>query len=142
GGPESAGPTKGATPTPAASVAPHVSAPGAPCWFVDGFKVLHDQIPAIVGECITNEYHNPDNGDGLQQTTGGLLVWRKADNWTAFTNGATTWINGPCGLQSRPNNERFPWEQGGGCGSAQDGQGGAADFVGGWGRHGFSLDIN
>ncbi len=48
--------------------------------------------------------------DGTQKTTGGLLVWRKADNHTAFTNGHETWINGPNGLQRRLNSERFPWE--------------------------------
>src|SRR5262249_13860644 len=50
------------------------------------------------------------NGDGLQQTAYGLLVWRKADNWTAFTNGSMTWINGPLGLQSRPNDQLLDWE--------------------------------
>jgi hypothetical protein len=39
-----------------------------------------------------------------------LLVWRAADNWTAFTDGASTWINGPLGIQSRPNSQRFVWE--------------------------------
>jgi len=82
----------------------------ANCEFVLGFKILHDLIPDKVGDCKTNEYHNPQNGDGLQETTGGLLVWRKADNWTAFTDGYRTWINGPKGLQSRLNTERFDWE--------------------------------
>ena len=45
-----------------------------------------------------------------QQTTTGLIVWRKADNWTAFTNGSRTWINGPAGVQDRANDEGFPWE--------------------------------
>jgi zinc/manganese transport system substrate-binding protein len=67
-------------------------------------------IPNQVGTCLDNESFNPDNGDTLQHTTGGLLVWRKADNWTAFTDGYQTWINGPNGLQQRPNNERFSWE--------------------------------
>ena len=44
----------------------------------------------------------------MQQTTGGLLVWRKLDNWTAFTNGSITWINGPFGLQARANTRTFP----------------------------------
>jgi len=39
------------------------------------------------------------------------MAWRKADNWTAFTNGAMTWINGPVGVQSRPNDLRFDWEK-------------------------------
>ncbi len=37
-------------------------------------------------------------------------MWRKADNWTAFTDGYRTWINGPNGLEQRLNSERFPWE--------------------------------
>ena len=35
---------------------------------------------------------------------------RKADNWTAFTDGYRTWINGPNGLEQRLNTERFEWE--------------------------------
>jgi hypothetical protein len=80
------------------------------CGFTFGFQALHDQIPGIVGECRNDEYHG-DNGDGLQLTQGGLLVWRKADNWTAFTNGSTTWLLGPSGVQSRPNaGPFFSWE--------------------------------
>ncbi len=86
------------------------TARAADCGFSLGFKTLHDMIPDIVGDCRENEWHNAFNGDGLQQTTGGLLVWRKADNWTAFTNGSITWINGPAGLAARQNDERFPWE--------------------------------
>ncbi len=67
-------------------------------------------IPDVVGQPLENEHYGA-NGDSLQQTTKGLLVWRKADNWTAFTDGSTTWINGPFGLQSRPNTDRFDWEK-------------------------------
>jgi hypothetical protein len=87
-----------------------VEAQTTPCVFTLGFRTLHDMIPNIVGECIENEWHNAENGDGLQRTTNGLMVWRKIDNWTAFTDGYTTWINGPVGLQARLNTERFPWE--------------------------------
>ena len=38
------------------------------------------------------------------------MAWRKADNWTAFTDGYRTWINGPNGLVMRLNTERFVWE--------------------------------
>jgi hypothetical protein len=80
------------------------------CGFALGFQALHDQMPSIVGECQDDEYHG-DSGDGLQVTQGGLLVWRKADNWTAFTNGSTTWLLGPSGVQSRPNaGPFFSWE--------------------------------
>ena len=80
------------------------------CQFVLGFETLRELIGHdVVGECLENEHYEA-NGDGLQQTTGGLLVWRKADNWTAFTDGYRTWINGPNGLQQRLNTERFEWE--------------------------------
>ena len=89
---------------------PPRAAEAANCQFTLGFKTLHDLIPTVVGDCVTNEQHNPANGDGLQLTTRGLLVWRKADNFTAFTNGSETWVNGPFGLQVRLNTARFTWE--------------------------------
>jgi uncharacterized protein YkwD len=75
-----------------------------------GFKLLADQIPDVVGQPLESERYG-SNGDSLQRTTTGLMVWRKADNWTAFTDGSRTWINGPHGVQSRLNSERFPWER-------------------------------
>ncbi len=91
------------------------SLPAAPshaegCKIVLGFATLSSMIPDSVGSCVDDESHNPLNGDGLQPTTGGLLVWRKADNWTAFTDGHRTWVNGPAGLQQRLNTERYAWE--------------------------------
>lgn len=99
----------------APALAAGLPAPSANCHFVLGFKALHDAISNVVGNCTSEEQHNADNGDGLQPTTGansagGLLVWRKADNWTAYTDGFHTWINGPNGLQERLNSQRFPWE--------------------------------
>ncbi|MCY4438396.1 MAG: hypothetical protein OXE05_13835 [Chloroflexi bacterium] len=86
------------------------SVAAAECRFVLGFATLRDLIGHnIVGACLENERYNAI-GDSNQQTTGGLLVWRKADNRTAFTNGYRTWINGPNGLERRLNTERFPWE--------------------------------
>ena len=81
------------------------------CEFVHGFNALRELIGhEIVGECLENERHS-ENGDGTQHSTRGLLVWRKADNYTAFTDGYRTWVNGPNGLEIRLNTERFPWEQ-------------------------------
>ncbi len=80
------------------------------CVFQLGFKALHDLIPDLVGDCVKNEQHDPETGVTRQATTNGQLIWRKADNWTGFTDGARTWINGPVGLQQRPNSERFDWE--------------------------------
>lgn len=84
-------------------------APGK-CQFVLGFQTIHDQIPNTVGDCVVDQHYNPDNGDALQETAGGMLVWRKADNFTAFTDGYRSWVNGPYGLQQRLNPERFDWE--------------------------------
>ena len=80
------------------------------CSFAEGFASLQVQVPDVVGQCLENEQHNPESGDAVQRTTNGLLVWRKADNHTAFTNGNQTWINGPNGLVNRPNDTRFSWE--------------------------------
>src|SRR5581483_343326 len=81
------------------------------CSFKLGFATLRDLVGADkVGACLEDEHFNLDNGNSEQHTTGGLMVWRKADNFTAFTDGGTTWVNGPNGLQSRANSERFPWE--------------------------------
>ena len=84
----------------------------APCQFVLGFAAVRQAVgPAIVGDCFADERFNPANGNAEQPTTGGLLVWRKADNWTAFTDGYRTWLNGPAGLQVRLNGDPpFPWE--------------------------------
>lgn len=95
----------------------------AACQFRLGFRALHDLIPAIVGDCLEDERHSPDTGDALQRTTNGLLVWRNADNWTAFTDGSTTWLNGPAGVQRRPNaGPLFPWEGAGGSIGGIEGQ--------------------
>jgi hypothetical protein len=89
---------------------PTAPPPTARCSYALGFKALHDLIPAQVGDCLDSEGHNSANGDALQHTAKGLLVWRKVDNWTAFTDGYRTWVNGPNGLQERLNTQRFQWE--------------------------------
>ena len=88
----------------------------ARCSFQLGFKAIADQIPGVVGQCLEDEHFNVANGNAEQRTSahhgqGGLLVWRKSDNWTAFTDGHWSWVNGPNGLQRRPNTDRFDWER-------------------------------
>jgi hypothetical protein len=84
----------------------------ASCRFVLGFATLREQVGADkVGQCLEDEHFNLDNGNAEQRTSGGLMVWRKIDNFTAFTDGGTTWVNGPNGVQNRPNSERFSWER-------------------------------
>lgn len=89
-----------------------VTAQPTACRFVSGFAALRDLVGATrVGNCLEDEYVNAANGNTEQHTTGGLLVWRQVDNWTAFTDGHETWINGPEGLARRLNTDRFAWER-------------------------------
>src|SRR5688572_16671863 len=83
------------------------------CEFVLGFSTLQQLVgPAVVGACQENQRFNPANGNAEQKTAGGLMVWRKADNWTAFTDGYRTWLNGPNGVEVRLNTEKLVWEGG------------------------------
>lgn len=95
-----------------APIADPASAQQPACRFVLGFATLRDLIGSDkVGSCLEDEHFNVENGNAEQHTSGGLMVWRKIDNFTAFTDGSTTWVNGPNGLQTRPNGERFSWEK-------------------------------
>ncbi|MXX65483.1 MAG: ABC transporter substrate-binding protein [Chloroflexi bacterium] len=82
----------------------------ADCQFVLGFAALQAAAPAAVGDCLENELHHPADGITRQQTAKGVLVWRKADNHTSFTDGHRTWVAGPLGLQQRSVGDRFAWE--------------------------------
>lgn len=77
-----------------------------------GFSALANQIPDIVGQPLQGEQFAA-NGDSSQLTTRGLMVYRKSDNLAMFTDGSRTWVNGPSGVVSRLNAERFPFEQSG-----------------------------
>ena len=90
--------------------------PDYKCEIVLGFATLKALVddaegPNKVGICVENEQFHPDTGRSLQKTIGGLLIWRKADNWTAFTDGNRTWVKGPFGLQSRLVTDLFYWER-------------------------------
>lgn len=76
-----------------------------------GFKSLAERIPDLVGQPLDNEQFNPQTGQSVQPTTRGLMVWRRADNSTSFTDGSITTILGPFGLQRRPNDTLFAWER-------------------------------
>ena len=87
-----------------------VGAQSADCYFQMGFASLATEAGDEVGECLESEHFNLENGNAEQLTTRGLMVWRASDNWTAFTNGYETWLNGPNGLERRLNTERLDWE--------------------------------
>src|SRR5262245_1423443 len=76
---------------PQGSVPVQPSAQAAGCTYVLGFLALYQLLPQVMGACAANEVPAP-NGDSLQRTVNGLAVYRRADNWTAFTDGARTWI--------------------------------------------------
>lgn len=80
-----------------------------PCHYIREFKRLFDTAPDTIGACTSRRIFT-SNGDVLQYTAHGLMVRRESDNRTAFTDGHLTWINGPVGLVSRLNSDRFPWE--------------------------------
>lgn len=79
------------------------------CSFQLGFKALRDLIPDVVGECLENEHHDPVTGLTQQATSNGRLTWRKADNWTGFSDHWRTWVRVSAGVQQWPNDEYFPW---------------------------------
>jgi hypothetical protein len=56
------------------------------CGFVFGFGALRAALPQVVGNCVWDEMHR-DTGDATQVTDKGLLTWRKATGFTAFSNG-------------------------------------------------------
>jgi hypothetical protein len=95
--------------TPRGAVAA-LQPPPAACQFVLGLADLRARIPAQVGQCLEGQQTNVAKGDAYQRTSGWMRVWRKADNWTAFTDGFRTWLNGPRGPQQRLNTERYSWE--------------------------------
>lgn len=75
-----------------------------------GFQSIAMNLPlSMVGKALGPETPLA-NGDVIQLTENGAMFWRKADNWTAYTDGSRTWVMGPYGLQERGNNERFDWE--------------------------------
>ena len=88
---------------------PATPALAAGCQYILGFKTLHADLGLTVANCLDDQTFAA-NGDALQHTAHGLLVWRKADNVTAFTDGYHTWIDGPAGIELRLNNQRFSWE--------------------------------
>jgi hypothetical protein len=95
---------------PTAQTGPAEAPPPETPRFILGFATMANLLGEKAGSPLENERHDPESGDGLQQTTTGLMVWRKVDNWSAFTDGSHTWVNGPSGLADRPNDVRFPWE--------------------------------
>lgn len=81
-----------------------------PCELGPGFAALREALGAeTVGGCA-QQAMSTASGDTQQRTTTGLLFWRKVDNVPGFTDGATTWLLGPSGLEMRAAPDLLPWE--------------------------------
>jgi hypothetical protein len=77
------------------------------------FVMLRDQVGRDrVGECTGPVVRN-EAGDMTQPTTRGILTLRSTDQVVAFSDGQTTWLFGPNGLESRPSGSRLAWESAG-----------------------------
>src|SRR4051794_39695482 len=101
------------------------SAQTTSCQLAPVFVLLRDQAGRDrVGECSGPPIRN-EAGDLTQPTTHGILTLRSADQVVAFSDGQTTWLYGPNGLESRPSGSRLAWEASGSShtGSATSGGG-------------------
>jgi hypothetical protein len=80
------------------------------CQLAPVFLMLRDLIGKDrMGEC-TSAVIRSDAGDFNQPTTRGMLTFRPSDLVVAFSDGQTTWLYGPNGLESRPTGTRLTWE--------------------------------
>ncbi|MDO8689075.1 MAG: glycoside hydrolase family 2 TIM barrel-domain containing protein [Dehalococcoidia bacterium] len=95
--------------------APGESRASGTCQITLGFAVLRDMVDQaegadMVGTCLEDVRYDAD-GNAMQITSNGLLGWSGSANWTGFTDGETTWVNGPNGLEKRSNDEQLQWEE-------------------------------
>ena len=80
------------------------------CQLAPVFLMLRDLIGRDrTGDC-TSAVIRSDSGDFNQPTTRGMLTFRPSDLIVAFSDGQTTWLYGPNGLESRPTGTRLAWE--------------------------------
>ena len=80
------------------------------CSILPSLASLRTRIgPNLVGECVEDALV-PVGADARQRTTGGELIWRRADARASFTDGHETWLEGPDGIVRRHNHERYAWE--------------------------------
>jgi hypothetical protein len=97
----------------AASAWPVQAQPGA-CQLAPVFAMLREVVGRErVGEC-TGAPVRLESGDLNQSTTRGTLTLRMGDLVPAFSDGQTTWLFGPRGLENRPSSSQLAWETGAG----------------------------
>jgi hypothetical protein len=80
------------------------------CQLAPIFVLLRDLLGRErVGECTGSMVRN-ELGDVTQPTTRGAFALRMADQVPTFSDGQTTWLYGPNGIESRPTGGRLAWE--------------------------------
>lgn len=80
------------------------------CQLAPVFVMLRDLVGRDrVGECTT-AVSRTETGELTQQTTLGSMSFSPGDLVTAFSDGQTTWLFGPRGLESRASSTRLAWE--------------------------------
>jgi hypothetical protein len=100
------------------AVGPSLAAPNAQaCELTLGFTLMRGIIPHIVGDCAEAPRLDPATANIEQRTSRGTFLRRYNEKWpyyfVQFTDGTTTWLYGPNGLESRANTAApFPWEAG------------------------------
>ncbi len=73
------------------------------CAHIEDAEALVDALgPDLVGPCLEKPRDDPRDGNLVQRTAGGLLVWLWDEDLAVFTDGATTWYGCPDGPQRRP----------------------------------------
>jgi hypothetical protein len=93
----------------ALSALPAVAQTGS-CQLAPVFVLMRDLLGRDrVGECTGPTGRN-EVGDITQPTTRGSLTFRQADQVPTFSDGQTTWLYGPNGIESRPSGGRLAWE--------------------------------
>ena len=87
-----------------------VMAQTSACQLAPVFLMLRDLIGRDrMGDCVSAVIRS-ESGDFNQPTTRGMLTFRPTDLIVAFSDGQTTWLYGPNGLESRPTSSRLAWE--------------------------------
>lgn len=87
-----------------------VGAQTGSCQLAPVFVLMRDLLgKERVGDCTSPAARN-ELGDVVQPTTRGMLTLRMLDQVPAFSDGQTTWLYGPNGIESRPSGSRLAWE--------------------------------
>jgi len=87
---------------PAAQAADASQDSNGECAIEPRFEALRAAMPDVVGTCLNAAWNDPANGDAVQLTSKGALIWRKVDETTLFTDGLSVWAGDPTRPVAQP----------------------------------------